>query len=95
MHTAYITDFAHHTTLAHAPAPHKLHLPAPDEKPAPAAPAPPPHPTLVHYFPHELHRAIIPDLVKWFLEYIPDIFIASIQSSRTADAGIAIPHYFQ
>ena len=44
MHTAYITDFAHHTTLAPAPAPHKLHPPAPHEKPAPAAPAPPPHP---------------------------------------------------
>ncbi len=41
MRTAYITDFTHHTTLAHAPVPHKLHPPAPHEKPAPA---PPPHP---------------------------------------------------
>ena len=41
MHTDYITDFTHHTTLAHAPAPHKLHPPAPHEKPAPA---PPPQP---------------------------------------------------
>ena len=44
MHIAYITDFAHHTTLAPAPAPHKLHPPAPHEKPVHAAPAPPPHP---------------------------------------------------
>ena len=44
MHIAYITDFAHNTTLAPAPAPHKLHPPAPHEKPVHAAPAPPPHP---------------------------------------------------
>ena len=44
MHIAYITDFAHHTTLAPAPAPRKLHPPAPHETPVPAAPAPPPHP---------------------------------------------------
>ena len=43
VHIAYITDFAHHTTLAPAPAPHKLHPPAPNETPVPAAPAPPPH----------------------------------------------------
>ena len=41
MHIAYNPELAHHTTLAHAPAPHKLHPPAPHEKPAPA---PPPHP---------------------------------------------------
>ena len=44
MHIAYIKDFAHNTTLAPAPAPRKLHPPAPHETPVPAAPAPPPHP---------------------------------------------------
>ena len=43
VHIAYITDFAHNTTLAPAPDPHKLHPPASHEKPVHAAPAPPPH----------------------------------------------------